>query len=190
MKPGQIVFQGKTKKGKDVIVRYPTKEDVHVLRDYINSLSKEYTFIRFQGEEITLEEEFKYVESILEKIDKNEAVKLLAFHQKLLIGVSDIKLKDKTESHIGLFGLTVGKDFRGEGVGKLLMNLVLEEAKRNIKSLKIVTLGVFANNPIAIKMYKKFGFMEYAKLPKGIMHRGKYIDHIYMHRPLLSDDTP
>ena len=50
MKLGKIVHRGKTKKGLDIVIRYPVEVDVEMLLKYINSLSKECTFIRFQGE--------------------------------------------------------------------------------------------------------------------------------------------
>ena len=27
-----------------------------------------------------------------------------------------------------------------------------------------------------------FGFKEYGKLPAGVLHRGQYVDHIYMYK--------
>jgi ribosomal protein S18 acetylase RimI-like enzyme len=183
MKLGKIVFKGKTKKGKDIIIRYPTQKDVSVMRNYINILSKERTFIRFQGEQISFKEEKKYLDSFLEKMRKNEAIKLLVFSKNKLVAMADIKLEDKISGHVGGFGITVAKGFRNEGIGKLLMKLVLAEAKKNLKKLKIVTLGIFANNLVALRMYKKrFGFREYGRLPKGIKHRGKFVDQFFLYK--------
>lgn len=180
----KIVYQGKTKKGNDIIIRYPNKDDAKTMCDYINILSRERTFIRFQGEEVSLENETKYLNSQLEKIEKKKAVLFLVFCNNQLIGISGIDMKDKTESHEGSFGISIAKEFRGEGVGKKLMELVLEEARNNLPQLKIITLGVFANNPLASVIYKKFGFKEFGTLPEGILHKGKYIDHIYMYKNL------
>lgn len=179
---GKIVYQGKTEKDFDVVIRYPLKDDVFHMRDYINTLSNEKTFIRFQGEQVSLEDEEKYLISNLEKIEKHEAVQLMVFHGNKLIGLSDVAMQDKIEKHIGIFGITIAKEFRNQGVGKLLINLVLKEAKENIAQLKIVTLGVFANNPVAMEMYKRFGFKEYGNLPKGILYCGNVINHIYMYK--------
>lgn len=182
MKEGKVVFQGKTKKGNQILIRYLVKDDVKVIRDYFNTLSKEQTFICFQGEQISFEDEKKYVESQIEKIAKNQAIKLLAFCKDELIGVCDIVMYDKVESHVGSLGLTIAKEYRGEGIGKLLMKLVLDEAKKNMKQLKIVRLGVFTTNPIAKSLYEKMGFIEYGRLPKGIKHKSGFIDHIFMYK--------
>jgi RimJ/RimL family protein N-acetyltransferase len=182
MKPGEIVFKNKTIKGNKILIRYPTKRDVHILRNYINILSKEQTFIMFQGEQVSLEEEIEYLNKQIEKIENNKAVKLLVFNKNKLIGVSDITMQDRASDHIGAFGITVAKEFRNQGIGKLLMKLVLEEAKKKIKDLKIISLGLFAGNKIATKMYKKFGFREYGKLPKGLKYKNSYVDHIYLYK--------
>ena len=184
MKKETIVYRGKTKKGKDIIVRYPTIEDLPELLRYINELSREQTFIRFQGELLTEEEEKKYLADFIKKIQKGEGVKLLAFHKNQLVGVSDIYLEDKVSQHVGVFGITVAKDYRGEGVGKLLMTLVEQEAKKNMTKLKIIQLGVFGNNPTACFMYERFGFKKYGKLPKGVKHRNEFVDHIYMYKEI------
>jgi len=182
MKVGKQVYQGKTKKGNEISIRYPLSTDLKSLFSYINTLSEEQTFIRFQGEQVSLAEEKKYLDSQMEKIAKREAVKLLVFHGEELIGVADIVMLDRIESHIGSFGITIAKGYRNEGIGKLLMKLALDEALKNLPQLKIVKLGIFEGNDIAYKMYKRFGFKEYGKLPKGVKFRGGFIDHIYMYK--------
>ncbi len=167
-----------------IIIRYPARYDAQALCDYINTLSKEQTYIRFQGEQITLEDEAKYLDGQLDKIAKKQAVQLLVFSNNQLIGIAGIDMKDKTESHEGVFGISLAKDYRGEGIGKILMRLVLEEAESNLPQLRIITLGVFSNNSLAMEMYKKFGFKEYGRLPKGVLHRGEYVDHVYMYKSI------
>ncbi|MDP3093782.1 MAG: GNAT family N-acetyltransferase [bacterium] len=183
MMPGKTIFTGKTKKNRRITIRYAKKQDARLMLDYINTLSKEKTFIIFQGELISFKDEKKYLDSFFSQMKKNEAVKLLAFHGKELVGVADVRLKDRNTDHIGRFGLTVAKNFRNEGIGKLLMKLTLEEARKNIKKLRIIDLSVFANNTIAQRMYhKRFGFKKYGCLPKGIRHRSKFVDDILMYK--------
>lgn len=178
---GKIVFQGVTKKGKPIVVRYPKKSDAKAMWAYINKLSKEQTYILFQGEEIAFKDEEEYLKKMLEKIKKKKAVQLLVFSNSMLVGISEVNLRDRAIAHEGVFGISVLEEYRGEGIGKKFMEQVLKEAKQNLPQLKIVTLGVFSNNLLAIKIYKKFGFKEYGRLPEGILYKGKYLDHIYMY---------
>ncbi len=179
---GKVVYQGKTKDGVDFEIRYPKKEDAKALCEYINKISKEKTFIRFQGEELTLEDEVKYINEQLEKIDKHLGVLLLIICQDKVMGCSDLETKDKTESHEGVMGISISKEIRGEGIGKIFMKTVIEEAIKNIPQLKLITLGVFGDNELALNMYPKFGFTEYGRLPGGSFHKGSYVDHIYMYK--------
>jgi ribosomal protein S18 acetylase RimI-like enzyme len=184
MELDSILYSGKTKKDHDIIIRYPKATDLLEMTKYINTLSNERTFIFFQGEQNTVEEEKKYLDSILKEIENYTAVYLYVFCGDTLIGAADIKLGEKVEKHVGLFGITVAKQFRGEGIGKLLMSMVLREAKKQLSLLKICTLTAFGDNKLAINMYKKMGFEQYGLLPNGILHKETFVDHVYMYKAM------
>jgi ribosomal protein S18 acetylase RimI-like enzyme len=179
--PLAVVAQGGTAQGS-FIIRYPAPGDAPAMYRYINALSQEKTFILFQGEEIPLEFEQSYLEGQLEKIAQRTLVQLLATAGDEVIGVSEIGIKGRVESHIGDFGISVASGWRGLGVGTALLQAVLDEAQIHLPALEIVTLTVFANNETAIKMYRRFGFEEFGRLPGGIIHRSQHIDHIYMYK--------
>lgn len=126
----KIVFQGNTKTGKEILIRYPEVGDLEKLHEYINTLSDEKTYIRYQGEHETLESEKKWLEGKLKEIEDKKTIYLLVFSGEALVGASEIHMMDKTEKHIGILGITVAKSFRGDGVGKLLMDLIIDEAKK------------------------------------------------------------
>jgi len=181
MLEGAIVFTGNHNE-VEINIRHVQRDDVERLLALINTISKEQSFILFQGEQMTLEEESRYVEGFIKKAADHKAVKLLVFHEDILIGLADVTMKDRAESHIGVFGIFLAKEWRNKGIGNFLMQKTLEEAEKNITNLKMITLGVFANNPIAKRMYEKMGFNEYGILPQGLQHRGELVDHIYMYR--------
>lgn len=178
----KIVFQGKTKTGKEIIIRYPQIGDEKEMWRYINELSREKTFIRFQGEEILFEDEKNYLKSLLKQIEERKSLSLLVFYGNKLVSIAGINMRDKTEKHIGVFGISVAKVFRGDGIGKILMEKLFEEAKKEIPQLKIVTLEVYQKNSIARRIYEKFGFKEYGLLPNGIMRDNTFEDDILMYK--------
>ena len=183
MSPGEVVYKGKSKKGKPFFIRYFKLGDESLLTEYINTLSKEETYISFQGEQLTVASEEKYVTSQVKKIQEQKTVDLLAFCGEDLIGVSDVHMQErKSNSHEGVFGISIAKGYRDEGIGSILLDLTISEAEKNLKGLKIITLGVFENNPQAIKMYEKRGFKVSGKIPKGLLHRGEYVDHLFMYK--------
>jgi ribosomal protein S18 acetylase RimI-like enzyme len=178
----KIVYNGKTKTGKEVIIRYPEITDLNEMFKYINVLSDEKTFIRYQGEHETLESEKAYLKSRLEEINNKRSVHLLVFFNNKLIAASDIHMMDKTEKHVGVFGISVAKEFRNEGIGRFLMEKVFEEAKKEIQDLEIVILEVYSKNTIAKRVYERFGFIEYGLLPNGISRNNTFEDAILMYK--------
>ncbi|MCH8820996.1 GNAT family N-acetyltransferase [Patescibacteria group bacterium] len=177
-----IVFEGKTENGLGILIRYPTESDLQAMLNFINELSAERTFVRNQGVVFTLEQEKKFLDDHIKKISDKKIMQLLAFSDSKLVGVSGVDMKDRAQSHVGYFGISVEKDFRSKGVGSKLMEIIINEAEKNLPNLKIIVLTVFANNPVAEEMYKKIGFKEYGRLPKGITHRDKFVDEIYMYK--------
>jgi len=178
----ETVFEGKTKKGKGILIRYPEIGDLEEMVNFINELSDEKTFIRYQGEHETLESEKKWLEGRLKEIEEVKVVHLLIFFGNELVGAGQIHINDKTEKHIGSLGITIARNFRGEGMGNLLMGLILKEAKKKLPGIKIITLEVFSANDVAKNLYRKFGFVEYGMLPNGVSRSGKFEDKLLMYK--------
>lgn len=183
MRPGTVIYVGSPKRDMSILLRYPTMRDVKAMQNYINALSRERTFINRQGERFSYSDEKKYVQAEIERIKKNKSVFLLLFSGRRLIGCGGIALRDGAMSHQASLGISIAKEFRDQGLGTLLMEYLHREAKKRLKGIRIITLAVFANNPRAIALYKKFGFKEHGLLRKGLFRRGTYVDEMYMHRP-------
>jgi RimJ/RimL family protein N-acetyltransferase len=179
---GKIVHQGKTKNGEQFVIRYPQTGDARAMLAFINTISKEQTMILFQGEQLSLDFEINYVRELIERFKEKRAVHLLIVIDDKVIGGSGIEMKDRSERHKGEFGIIIAKEYRGQGLGKLLMEQVLEEAERSIPQLRKVFLSVFAINETAIAMYKQFGFIAYALLPEGLIYKDKFEDQIYLYK--------
>lgn len=176
----KIVSKGKTKNELDFIIRYPKMSDLNDLTKYINTLSKEKTFIPYQGERVSLKEEKEWLNKTLTRIKKRQEVGLSPIINNRIVGVCGIRLGTKIQSHIGILGISIAKDYRGEGLGQKLMEETIREARKNLKGLRIIVLDVFETNPNAISLYKKLGFKEYGQLPEGLFYKNKYIGEISM----------
>ncbi|MFA9289340.1 MAG: N-acetyltransferase family protein [Weeksellaceae bacterium] len=173
-----------TKTGKNIVIRLPNGNDsVAELAVFINALSHEDTYITFSGEVITLEEETVYMDSVYALMEKKHMVKLTAWDGDRLVGTCDISRmidKRKRGAHIGRFGLTIAKDYRGEGLGLKLAQATIEAAKQEIPGLKIIILDVYEPNETAINLYKKLGFTEYGRLENGVLYKGQYFAELQM----------
>lgn len=176
-----IIFKGSIN-NSDILIRYPIPSDAQKMMDYINTLSDERTFITYQGEHETLESETNFLNSKIKSILENKAVMLLVFTDEKLIGISVIELGKRTERHIGIFQISIAKDYRGKGIGRKLMEQIEMEAIKKLEGLEILALGVFACNIKAREMYRKSGYIEEGILPRGIKLENGYDDHIFMYK--------
>jgi len=78
--------------------------------------------------------------------------------------------------------MMVLKEYRGLGIGKLLIGNLLKWAEHN-PYIEKISLGVFSTNERAITLYKKLGFVEEARKINGIkLHDNEYIDDVLMYR--------
>lgn len=181
--PGKIIKEFTTKSGKKALLRYPKIEDAKVLMDFINTVSLEDTFIRFAGEQQTLEAEQKYLQSEIDAITGNDTVKLFCFVGDAFAGVCDVS-RDKSLAtrrlHVGIFGLVVANEFRGDGIGKVLAQTTIDEAKNEIKNLRMINLDCFSINTPALGLYASLGFKEWGRLPQGLSYKGEYVDEVHM----------
>lgn len=186
MNPGDVIFT-KNINNQEIAFRYPMLSDASALMEYINTLSSERTFIRFQGEQISLEEEEKYLESLLESMQEKSGGAILAWHENTLVGMIGLRPQEKIEKHVLEFGLSVKKEYRDQGIGKTLIQAMLDQVRLHLTHIKIVTLSVQADNFRAIHLYQKLGFIEYGRLPKGICRNNEFADKILMYLQLAHE---
>ncbi len=185
--PGKVVKEVSTKKGRTAQLIYPRWELVDQAHRYINELSAEDTFISFSGEELSLKDEAQFLASIFVKMEMREAVFLFCVVDEKLVGicgveqVTELRLRSK---HIGSFGLSIGKEYRGEGLGYELAKTTIEEAGKNIQDLQLILLKCFANNPPALALYKKLGFVQTGQTPSALFYKGEYVDEVEMVKKL------
>lgn len=83
--------------------------------------------------------------------------------------------------HAASIGMAVHDAYAGRGVGSALMAAVVELAERwwNIKRLE---LSVYADNPRAIALYERFGFVREGLFKAYAWRDGEYVDSLPMAR--------
>lgn len=173
--------------GQEAVISYASWDDIRGIREFINTVSKEDTYVTLSGEQFSLEEEITFVSESLKQVELGDGVYLVCKVEGRVVGVFTVfrnKQSRKREMHVGTLGLIVAENFRNQGIGKQLMQIGLEEVKRTINDIHIVVLTVFASNEYAHRLYTRFGFREYGRLPRGIYHKDRFVDHIYMYKRL------
>ncbi len=82
--------------------------------------------------------------------------------------------------HVGDLGISIAADWRGVGLGRALLNAIIDEARSTLDGLRMVRLDVFEGNEPAIALYRSVGFIETGRTPGAVLRRGEYVDSIQM----------
>lgn len=88
----------------------------------------------------------------------------------------------KKFSHQCLFAIVVDKNYRNRGIGKTLIETMMEQAKQKF-GIEILHLEVYEGNP-AFRLYERLGFKEYGRHPRFIKAEDGYADKIMMQKEL------
>lgn len=166
---------------REIILRVPQLSDAQTLSDYINDLVNEDTFISSRTQ--TLKDQEGYIQSMLKKMQEGKEFHIIAIHNERKVGAVDIFNLGVRKEHAGELQINIHKDFRGEGLGKILLDEITRIAQEKLK-LKLLILTCFSVNQKALALYKKYGFTEYGRLPKAIFYKNTYIDEVLMYKVL------
>ncbi|SDN03488.1 Protein N-acetyltransferase, RimJ/RimL family [Paenibacillus sp. yr247] len=170
------------KSGETVIVRSANNHDALSALNIQRSVIAENEYVITTSHEFR-NTEFHYQENI-QKISenpkelflvaevKNEVIGWIIFHTPSL----------ERRSHIGEFGMMISNEWRGRGIGKMLLISLLNWAVEH-PSIEKIGLEVFSTNMNAIRLYKNLGFIEEGKRIKQIkIGPNSYIDVIHMYK--------
>jgi ribosomal protein S18 acetylase RimI-like enzyme len=177
-----------TAKG-DVTIRYSQDGDAPALLAFINALSAERTFVLLQGEQLTLEQEEDWLRARLAEHAAGDLVHLVVVAGDRVVGSAGVGRGKGIERHVGTLGISLAADYRGLGLGSRLLQAVLEEAECRLDGLRMVQLHVFGNNELALRLYEKHGFIEFGRLPGGVLYHGQYVDGVSMFRLVEPDPS-
>lgn len=177
MLKAKILREFVAKDGRRVVLRKPRWEDLDDLLDFINSLVEEGADI-LQEKLVTREEEADWLGKRLASIEKGETIGVVAEVDGKVVANSEVGRRRGSQSHVGLLGIAVKKDYRGIGIGRELMKTLIEESRK--AGLKVLVLDVFDSNKAAKSLYAKMGFKDAGKIPKGVFKNGRYIDLLRM----------
>ena len=174
----------KDKLGRTVILRNARPEDSAALIEYLRTTSAETPYLIREPEEITITEEQEN-QFIQAKIDAERELMLVAFIDGKHIGNCSLMsiAPYKRYSHRCDVAIALYKEFCGCGIGKAMLQTVLDVAK-NI-GYEQAELEVMAENKDAIAMYEKLGFKRFGTFPDNMKYaEGSYMDAYWMMKKL------
>lgn len=158
------------KNGKNCIIRNGTFEDGPEVSTFFTTTHGETDYLLSYPEESTRDDE-KQSNYLKETAESDREIELLAIVDGKVVGMAGfhaIGSKYKVR-HRAEFGITVSKDYWGQGIGKAVMNACIECAKE--AGYIQLELDVVADNTRAIELYKKLCFIEFGRNPKGFQSK-------------------
>ncbi len=139
-----------------MLIRKLQIEDAKQFLELTKITDAETPFLYFEENErkTTLEEQVKYIKDGQEK----GFVSLIAVTNDTLIAyVLGFTFEVKRRKHCMSIAIAVLQEYSGKGIGtKLLTELIEQGIKKGFTRFE---LDVSVNNPIAINLYKKMGFV-------------------------------
>ncbi|HLR51973.1 MAG TPA: GNAT family N-acetyltransferase [Candidatus Avamphibacillus sp.] len=167
---------------KNIKVRLANQEDAKSMLEIQRAVLAEGQFLMTTLDEFnqTVSGQKLWTQS---KLDNERETILVAEVNNCIVGWLVFQSpKRKRLAHTGSFGMMVAKEYRGRGIGKLLLKELLNWAEQN-PFIEKVKLGVFSTNTPAIFLYKQMGFVEEGRKINEIkLNDYEYIDDVLMYK--------
>ena len=158
------------KNGRECVLRNANETDAKDVYDNFNLTHAQTDFLLSYPDENSYDvaQEGKFLK---EKESSADEIELCAVVEGQIVGTAGIEAigrKDKVK-HRAKFGISIDKDYWGLGIGRALTEACIDCAKK--AGYLQLELDVVADNTAASSLYKKVGFVEYGRNPKGFRSR-------------------
>ena len=156
--------------GTQCCLRSGTEADAQAVIDNFNLTHGETDYLLTYPDEnsFNVEQEGKFLK---EKAESKNEVEILAVINQTVVGTAGVdavgtkfKLRHRAE-----FGVSVAEEYWGLGIGGALLDACVECARA--AGFAQLELDVVADNARAISMYRKAGFVEFGRNPRGFYSR-------------------
>ncbi len=168
-------------KSKEIKITNARPEDAEELIDYMQQVFGETEFLLREPEEfeMTVEEEKEFLKN-MNQSEKN--IFIIARVDGRIAGNLGFTGSELNRySHQGEFGMSVLKEYWGNGIGSLLIEPLIDWARE--QDITRISLRVDENNQRGRKLYEKFGFQQEGILRnKKRLADGNYRNEIIMSR--------
>lgn len=159
----------------DCVIREAIPSDAEAIINLLNKTATQTGFL-IQGEEglgISAEEEAEELDKLY--ASDNNCV-LVALIDEKVIGIATIFGSSKPKiRHIGEIGISIDKDYWGMGLGRLMMEELLDWASE-AKVLKRLQLQVQSRNKRARSLYESLDFELETIIKYGVKDKDEYLD--------------
>ena len=163
-----------------VLIRTVKESDAQTYLELGKSIMSENIYSLTKAEEltITLEQERDWIISSLE--NPNHLIVVAELEGKIIGQLNFSNGHKERIAHNGEFGMGVHKNFRGMGIGRLLLEKLIEWCREN-ETIEKINLCVHQTNDRAIKLYQDLGFKKEGVRMKDLKYSdGTYVNTVFM----------
>lgn len=168
------------KDGRSCLLRSGTAQDGQAAMENFNATHAETDFLLSYPEENSMNAQ-QEAEFLARKAESLNEVEILAIVDGRVVGTAGIEsLGSKYKvRHRADFSISVLREFWGLGIGGALLDGCVECARQ--AGYRQLELTAVADNESALALYRKKGFVEFGRNPKGFRSRiSGYQELVYM----------
>ena len=171
----------KLKTGKSIRVRMPELDEVQKLIDLKKSYLKNTKTIP-----LVLDEYPSSVKNELALITEFEkslnSILIVAEFENEFIGNIDLTGSKRSKMfHTGMIGMGIKEKWRNMGLGRILIESVIDWAKKN-SEIELIWLDVYASNELGYNLYKNTGFKISGIINDFFKDENGYVDKVQMYQ--------
>ena len=157
-----VVLEG----GVELLVRNAVASDARALRETTQLTHAETDYLLSYPDEQRADDE-QEARLLAETERSNNEVELVAVVDGQIVGSAGVTVVGgrRKVAHRARFGISILKEYWGMGIGRVLMDACIDCARRACYAQ--LELEVVADNERALSLYRRTGFEEYGRNPRG-----------------------
>lgn len=171
-----VVLKG----GVELLVRNAIASDARVLRETMQRTHAETDYLLSYPDEQSADDE-QEARSLEETERSSNEVELVAVIDGRIVGSAGVlAMRSRRKvAHRARFGISILKEYWGMGIGRALIEASIECARQG--GYTQLELEVVADNERAVSLYRRAGFEEYGRNPRGYRSASAlYQELVYM----------
>lgn len=155
-----------TREEVDITIREAVPDDAQQIAAALQQVAVETPYLVMNGEGPAIEVE-ELAHNLADLYDSPNNVLMVAIIENRIVGTASVSASSKKRmEHLGEVGISILKDYWGFGLGKAMMESLIDWSCEG-GIIRRLELTVQERNQRAIQLYEKVGFQTEAILPRG-----------------------
>jgi RimJ/RimL family protein N-acetyltransferase len=183
--PLELPWVGTDRAGEPLMLRLAELRDATCWVDHLRRITTETPWmLQSEDDPLPTPMELRQILEEYEGRDGSVAICAVRPHespsrQQILGTVTLANGRSRRNEHVAELSMGIGEQWRGRGIGALLMDAALTWAVQS-RIVKRVSLSVFAENLVARRLYERVGFQHEGVLKRYVRWDGHHEDLVVM----------